>query len=210
MAESWFDPAGLIVAERDGEIVAFHWTKVHDSGADEGRGEVYVVGVSPAEQGSGLGRVVLDAGLAHLHGRGVPEVLLYVEADNEPGRGPLLAAWFHPRARGHRRHVRARPLSARTTRPLGPHDTPARTRHAALAPQPSAPTHADSRAGASRGGGQGQGAEVGCRARRRCPTVWSIDRRAEPSTPRRLAKPWISPAYLSAVTATPASRSFST
>lgn len=84
MAESWFDPAGLIVAERDGEIVAFHWTKVHDSGADEGRGEVYVVGVSPAEQGSGLGRVVLDAGLAHLHGRGVPEVLLYVEADNEP------------------------------------------------------------------------------------------------------------------------------
>ncbi len=83
MAESWFDPAGLIVAERDEEIVAFHWTKVHDSGADEGRGEVYVVGVSPAEQGNGMGRVVLDAGLAHLHGRGVPEVLLYVEADND-------------------------------------------------------------------------------------------------------------------------------
>ena len=27
--------------------------------------------------------MVLDAGLAHLHGRDVPEVLLYVEADNE-------------------------------------------------------------------------------------------------------------------------------
>lgn len=83
MAESWFDPEGLVLAERDGEVVAFHWTKVHDSGADEGLGEVYVVGVSPSEQGSGLGRVVLDAGLAHLHRRGVPEVLLYVEADHE-------------------------------------------------------------------------------------------------------------------------------
>jgi mycothiol synthase len=83
MAESWFDPAGLVVAEREGRLVAFHWTKVHDSGADEGLGEVYVVGVSPEEQGSGLGRVVLDAGLAHLHRRGVPEVLLYVEADND-------------------------------------------------------------------------------------------------------------------------------
>jgi mycothiol synthase len=84
MAESWFDPAGLLLAERGDTVVGFHWTKIHDSGADAGVGEVYVVGVAPTEQGTGLGRALLDAGLAHLHARGVPEVILYVEADNEP------------------------------------------------------------------------------------------------------------------------------
>lgn len=84
MAESWFDPAGLLLAEREDRVVGFHWTKVHDSGAESGTGEVYVVGVAPGEQGTGLGRVLLDAGLEHLHARGVPEVILYVEAENAP------------------------------------------------------------------------------------------------------------------------------
>lgn len=79
-AESWFDPVGLLVAERDGELIGFHWTKVQE----RDRGEVYVVGVSPASQGLGLGRVLTLAGLHHLHDRGVREVILYVESDNAP------------------------------------------------------------------------------------------------------------------------------
>lgn len=79
MAEPWFDPAGLLVGlDRDGRMVAFHWTKVHD----RDHGEVYVVGVSPDAQGGGLGRLLTLAGLHHLHERGVREVLLYVESDN--------------------------------------------------------------------------------------------------------------------------------
>ncbi|CAM3758143.1 mycothiol synthase [Nocardioides zeicaulis] len=80
MAEPWFDPTGLLVAEDDSGLLGFHWTKQHDATL----GEVYVVGVAPRAQGRGLGKVLTLAGLHHLHGLGVAQVLLYVEADNAP------------------------------------------------------------------------------------------------------------------------------
>lgn len=84
MAEPWWDPAGLLLAvDDDGALLAFHWTKQHDAA----HGEVYVVAVSPDAQGRGLGRVVTLAGLHHLAGIGVDEVLLYVESDNTAAVG---------------------------------------------------------------------------------------------------------------------------
>ncbi|TWG91861.1 mycothiol synthase [Nocardioides sp. J9] len=82
-AEPWFDPAGLLLAvDRDGRLLGFHWTKQHD----EHTGEVYVVGIDPAAQGRGLGKLLTVAGLQHLAARGVSEVILYVESDNAPAR----------------------------------------------------------------------------------------------------------------------------
>jgi mycothiol synthase len=83
MAEDWFDPQGFLVAEKDGRIVGFHWTKVHPATAGApGFGEVYVIGVHPSTQGSGLGKALLVAGLDHLGSLGLEQVVLYVEGEN--------------------------------------------------------------------------------------------------------------------------------
>ncbi|MGK8521882.1 mycothiol synthase [Nocardia asteroides] len=83
-AESWFDPAGLFLAfdtAAPDRLLGFHWTKVHYE-EHPPLGEVYVVGIDPAAQGRGLGRLLTLAGLRHLRDRGLAEVLLYTEADN--------------------------------------------------------------------------------------------------------------------------------
>ena len=90
--EAWFDPAGFFLVTRGNQLIGFHWTKVHGGTSHTDRvvgahqheplGEVYVVGVDPAEQGRGLGPALTLIGLHHLQKAGLSEVMLYVDEDN--------------------------------------------------------------------------------------------------------------------------------
>jgi mycothiol synthase len=82
MAEHWFDPADFLLADRDGDLLGYHWTKVHSATL----GEVYVLGIAPAAQGLGLGPALLVRGLHHLARRDCTDVLLYVDGDNAGAR----------------------------------------------------------------------------------------------------------------------------
>ncbi|MDQ6687175.1 MAG: mycothiol synthase [Actinomycetota bacterium] len=90
-SEPWFDASGLFLAvparactgDEAPELLGFHWTKVHRD-VTPAYGEVYVVAVNPKAAGRGLGTTLTAAGLRHLADTGVGEVILYVDADNDP------------------------------------------------------------------------------------------------------------------------------
>jgi len=103
MGEIWFDPEGFLLAEEGGQLIGFHWTKVHGGRvhgegaarhAHDPIGEVYVIGVDPAHQGRGLGRALTVAGLARLRSQDLPQAMLYVESDNEPARATYRSLGF--------------------------------------------------------------------------------------------------------------------
>ncbi len=89
LSEAWFDVAGFFIAtDADENIVGFNWTKIH-GGHKHGDhqhpeiGEVYVLGILPSAQGSGLGKALTLRGLEYLRDQGLPAVMLYVEAQNQ-------------------------------------------------------------------------------------------------------------------------------
>jgi len=77
-AESWFDKdAFLILRDGSGAMIGYNWLKI-----DGAIGEIYVIGVHADAAGRGLGRALMQAGIAHLIGAGCTTAALYVEADS--------------------------------------------------------------------------------------------------------------------------------
>lgn len=112
MAEPWFSPAGLLVAEdKAGEMLGFHWTKIQPGASGPGTtGEVYVLGVAPWAQGQGVGRALLEAGLDHLSSQGCTDVALFVDASNQTALELYTKSGFNI-SRTHAQYLRTAPAA---------------------------------------------------------------------------------------------------
>jgi mycothiol synthase len=93
--ESWFDEKGFFVAENEGQLIGFCWTKIHgahthshtgsdDDHGHEALGEIYVLAVNPDYKGQGVGRDLTITGLNYLKYQGLNNVMLYVGVENQP------------------------------------------------------------------------------------------------------------------------------
>ena len=90
--EDWFDPEGFFIAEKQGQMIGFVWTKVHGakSHQHDGQeshdhaaiGEIYITGVDSAFEGIGLGKALTSTGLNYLKYQGIENGILYVDEEN--------------------------------------------------------------------------------------------------------------------------------
>jgi mycothiol synthase len=81
MQLDWFDPTGFFLAEKEGSLRGFCWTKIHrQSWGDVG--EIYAIGVHPDAAGQGLASLLLSRAFSWLSQEGLSTVMLYCEQDN--------------------------------------------------------------------------------------------------------------------------------
>jgi mycothiol synthase len=93
MAEPWHDAANLVVLPGDDGLDGFAWVKP-DADSGGAVAELYVLGVSPARQGAGIGRRMLEAAFVRMRASGATTAHLYVEGDNAPALALYQRAGF--------------------------------------------------------------------------------------------------------------------
>ncbi|MDN6133841.1 mycothiol synthase [Brevibacterium sp.] len=90
-----FDPDSVILADRDGQVIGFHQTKLTDTDGEDRLGEVYVVGVDPSIHAKGVGKALTIEGMRRMVAAGASTIELYVESDNAPALGLYERLGFH-------------------------------------------------------------------------------------------------------------------
>jgi mycothiol synthase len=94
LSEEWFDEKGFFIAEKNKQVIASTWTKVHgehshdhdgeaQSHAHPEIGEIYITAVDPEYTGLGIGKALTITALNYLKYRGLTSAMLYVDKDNK-------------------------------------------------------------------------------------------------------------------------------
>ena len=91
--EEWFDEKGFFIVEKNKQVIASTWTKVHGehshnhdgeaSHAHPAIGEIYITAVDPVYIGLGIGKMLTVTALNYLKYQGLKEAMLYVDFENE-------------------------------------------------------------------------------------------------------------------------------
>lgn len=84
-ASEWFNPADLLFACADGEVIGFAWVKTLRE-ATGTHCELYAIGVLPERAGGGIGGRLLRAALVRMAVHNPAVVSLYVDGDNPAKR----------------------------------------------------------------------------------------------------------------------------
>jgi mycothiol synthase len=93
LSEEWFDEKGFFIVEKNKQVIASTWTKVHgehshDDGSGQSHahpaiGEIYITAVDPEYAGIGIGKALTITALNYLKYQGLMDAMLYVDFDNK-------------------------------------------------------------------------------------------------------------------------------
>jgi mycothiol synthase len=93
LSEEWFDEKGFFIVEKNKQVIASTWTKVHgehshDHGGEQSHahpaiGEIYITAVDPEYAGLGIGKALTITALNYLKYQGLNDAMLYVDFDNK-------------------------------------------------------------------------------------------------------------------------------
>jgi mycothiol synthase len=93
LSEEWFDEKGFFIVEKNKQVIASTWTKVHGehshdhdgeaSHAHPAIGEIYITAVDPDYTGHGIGKALTITALNYLRYQGLKYAMLYVDFDNK-------------------------------------------------------------------------------------------------------------------------------